>query len=394
MTSQTDSDGKTTDYYYDAEGRCIQTTDSDGQTTTYQYDLDGNQTSMTDPDGNTTTTAYDLDGNKISQTVTNSSGATVGSQQWSYDADGNCTSSTDADGRTTTYQYDVNDQLTGEQWYDAQGNCTNTVQYSYDSLDELLDVSDDFSHSSYTYNALGRETSETIQNQGQPTVVLTDSYDAAGTNATGDDLRTGLSATIDGTPDFRNSYAYNADGQLGQVVQEGQAGGNAVAYKQVDFGYNADDQVAFDRPLRLVRQWHDAGGTLGVRLRRSREHDGSDGLGGRGGYERAGGLPLELRRRRPRHGRLFLRRRGQRGGALQPDDLGSRGVQLRRRRATGHDGRGRHDDACGDLHQLGQPAGQHLRESDLRRGGLQLRFQRQPHLGQWRRLHDRRRQPE
>ena len=244
MTSQTDSDGKTTDYCYDAEGRCIQTTDSDGQTTTYQYDLDGNRTSMTDPDGNTTTTAYDLDGNKISQTVTNSSGATVGSQQWSYDADGNCTSSTDADGRTTKYQYDVNDQLIGEQWYDAQDNCTNTVQYSYDSLDELLDVSDDFSHYSYTYDALGHETSETIQNQGQPTVVLTDSYDAAGTNATGDDLRTGLSATIDGTPDFRNSYAYNADGQLGQVVQEGQAGGNAVAYKQVDFGYNADDQVA------------------------------------------------------------------------------------------------------------------------------------------------------
>jgi len=54
-------------------------------------------------------------------------------------------------------------------------------------------VADDCSDYDYTYDNRDRLTSVTSNNDGMPTVVLTIGYDRL------DDLRTSLSATIDGT---------------------------------------------------------------------------------------------------------------------------------------------------------------------------------------------------
>ena len=70
----------------------------------------------------------------------------------------------------------------------------------------------------------------------------------------GDDLRTSLSANIGGTldaggtvsggtPDFLNTYGYDSDGNLSRVVQQGQTGGNGVTRKEVDFGYDEDNEL-------------------------------------------------------------------------------------------------------------------------------------------------------
>ena len=66
-----------------------------------------------------------------------------------------------------------------------------------------------------------------------PHVVLALGYDHLGDE-------TSLSATVAGTADFLNNYTYDSDGNLTQVTQQGQTGGNTVAPKVVDFAYNAD----------------------------------------------------------------------------------------------------------------------------------------------------------
>ena len=62
--------------------------------------------------------------------------------------------------------------------------------------------------------------------------------------------RTQLGANIGGTPDFLNNYEYtfsasdNLFGQMSQVTQSGQYGGNTVADKTVTFSYLADGQFS------------------------------------------------------------------------------------------------------------------------------------------------------
>ena len=256
LVHTTDANGDTTRYTYDAAGNQLSSTDALDNTTSYAYNSFGNQVSETDPDGNKTSYSYDPDGNKTGETVTAPGGAVIGTSSWQYDADGNCTQYTDADNRTTTYKYNLDDQLTGEKWYNAQGSVVNVVAYAYNSLGDLTSESDDFSSYTYQYDSLGRQTSVTSDNPGQPTVVLTNGYDATGSDAKGDDLRTSLSATINGTPDFLNTYSYDSDGNLKQVVQQGQSGGNGVTQKKVNFGYNDDNQ------LTSINRYQGAGANL------------------------------------------------------------------------------------------------------------------------------------
>jgi YD repeat-containing protein len=100
----------------------------------------------------------------------------------------------------------------------------------------LTAISDADSSYAYTYDNLGRVlTADNDGTLGVPDVVLTSAYDAAGN-------RTSLSAEIDGTDDFLNAYTYDALHRPTRVDQTGQAGGNTVHEKRVDFSYNAISQ--------------------------------------------------------------------------------------------------------------------------------------------------------
>jgi RHS repeat-associated protein len=90
----------------------------------------------------------------------------------------------------------------------------------------------------FAYNGDAEVTS--VDNNGTPNVphvVLNEAYDALGD-------RTSLTATIAGTADFANTYAYNDDQQLSMVQQQGVNGGNIVSPKEVDYGYNAIGQFS------------------------------------------------------------------------------------------------------------------------------------------------------
>ena len=73
-------------------------------------------------------------------------------------------------------------------------------------------------------------------------VVLSGQYDQSGNLAT-------LSATINGTNDFLNSYVYDDAGEMKQVSQTGN-GGDTVAPKTINLTYNGDGQFStIDRYL-------------------------------------------------------------------------------------------------------------------------------------------------
>ena len=113
-----------------------------------------------------------------------------------------------------------------------------TISYSYNADGQLTSAASPDSAYAYTYDGEGRTTS--VDNNGTPTVpdvVLSSQYDSNGN-------RTQLSASIAGTADFLNTYAYNALNELTQLVQQGQTGGNAVATKGANITYNALGQLA------------------------------------------------------------------------------------------------------------------------------------------------------
>jgi len=105
------------------------------------------------------------------------------------------------------------------------GTAIYTISYSYDAANQVTSASDPDSSYAYQYDDLGRVTS--VDNNGTPgvpDVVLASQYDAIND-------RTQLAATIAGTADFVNTYQYDADQRLTQLVQQGQTGGNPVPTK-------------------------------------------------------------------------------------------------------------------------------------------------------------------
>jgi hypothetical protein len=78
-----------------------------------------------------------------------------------------------------------------------------------------------------------------VDNSGTPTgphVVLNIGYDNM-------QRTTSLSATVAGTLDFLNNYAYNADSAITQITQQGQTGGNSVAAKLANFSFDHDGRI-------------------------------------------------------------------------------------------------------------------------------------------------------
>ena len=220
----------TTNYVYDNLNRqtqVIQPSIDGGVTRPTEvevYDSDGNLLSDTDPDANKTSYAYDALNRQISETDP------LGKISTSvYDFAGNVTSTTDRDSRTINYTYDNLNRKIKEEWVGTGAATT----WSWDSKGLLTQVSDPASTYSYAYDKLDRPTTLTLSLAGLPTpVVLTESYDAAGN-------RLNLSANVNGTGDFANSFGYDDLNRLIQVQQANQNTGNAIATKSVNLSFDS-----------------------------------------------------------------------------------------------------------------------------------------------------------
>jgi RHS repeat-associated protein len=224
ISSETDPNGHTTHYSYDARGNQTSVTDPLNRKIGVVFNAFSEPTSVTDAAGVTTTLTYDNAGNLLNQSrpltstgQTQTTALTYGDSihpgdvtvvtdpnqhatHLGYDAYGNLTSVTDAAGDSTTFGYDLLGRRTS--MVSPRGNVTGgnpsayTTIYAYDALGDLTKITDPLGHATgYGYDG--------DQNQ----ISLTD-------------------------PDGNlTSYGYNGDNQLNSVSR---ADGTKLSY-----GYDA-----------------------------------------------------------------------------------------------------------------------------------------------------------
>ncbi len=158
----------------------------------------------------------------------------------------------------------------------------HVITSEYNSAGELIKISEPSGVAGvdrdivYTRDGLGRTTSlsMTLESHNLTNVVLDQTFDAVGN-------RTRLAATLDGTPDFQNDYAYDQLRRLTEVTQTGQSGAFWVDTKRVAFDYNsigqrtainrfesldatkpvADSDFTYDSANRLATLTHSQGAT-------------------------------------------------------------------------------------------------------------------------------------
>ena len=151
--------------------------------------------------------------------------------------------SVDRDHQEIDYTYDALNRETAELWVSATEPRTIATNYYNNGLVESVtdtgDANGQHVDYAYTYDSIGRlSTVESTGPTGTATVVLTAGYDRDGN-------RTSLSAAIEApgassfTPDFQNTYSYDALNEMLEVAQSAQSGGNAVAAKSAAFSYDA-----------------------------------------------------------------------------------------------------------------------------------------------------------
>jgi len=143
-------DGSTASFSYDENGNLVSRTDPQGHTTSYSYDQDGHAVSVTDPMGNSLSFAY-TDG--LLTSWTNLLGGTY---TLAYDGLKRLVSEEDPAGNQVAYSYDSSDLVSQTTRRDGK-----TISYTRDSAGRVTEmtVGSGSSSVSYTFDALGRETS-------------------------------------------------------------------------------------------------------------------------------------------------------------------------------------------------------------------------------------------
>lgn len=189
--------GNSQSYGYDRAGNLIEKTDFNGSKTTYTYDAENRLLEALFADGTKKQFSYDASGNMT--------GAENNARSYSYEYDSlhNLIAATDNDlAQTIHYEYDAEGRRTmlrrGER----------TQLYAYGEMGELISLTDaDDGVTSYSYDALLRETSRTLPNG----LSTQRSYDPAG--------RLSMVRTMNGrTVLAGEGYLYDASGKRTYTV--------------------------------------------------------------------------------------------------------------------------------------------------------------------------------
>lgn len=156
-------DGLQTSHTYDAHNRRTSTTDAAGNVTRFEYDVAANLTALTDARGNTYRFTYDARHRKTAMIYPDGSQET-----WAYDLAGRLAGYVNRAGQTKTIAYNAGGQPVSETWIDSvmvggalRPDIPRPTTYQYDTAGRLTLLDNDRAKLAYTYDALGRVTSET-----------------------------------------------------------------------------------------------------------------------------------------------------------------------------------------------------------------------------------------
>ena len=251
LRSQSDSiTGSTSTFDYDSHFRTTTATDPLGATTTTAYTMFGEVASITDPLGNATLYTYNGRGNLLTERKVH--GTTNRDRTFSYDSDDNLRQINDRNGRTTNRWYDYLNRVLMETW--ATGQVENRrFNHTYDAIGNTTAIADsdplapDFT---FTYDARNQLQLERQAVPGLTPVILDRDYDSRGNRvATSVTLGgsivagTGGGSVSGGVKDLVNTYSFDTLGRTTAITQTSVTGGNVVAAKRADYGYNLAGQV-------------------------------------------------------------------------------------------------------------------------------------------------------
>lgn len=221
------TNGRIYTYVYDGVGRVTRKTDSGGVVTDYTYDLAGRLTEVRENGAAQQTNTCDAAG-RLTQSVAGNGLTTV----YTYDLDGNVAT------QVTTKGAQVQSSLTQE--YDLLGRNTRTVQSVRDFSGTV-----NTTIARYTYDALGRLTSETRLDENESLTLYSRvwEYDKTGNRTS--------QTTEDGTV---TTYAYDAAGRLTAETTT-PAGGSPVS---ITYTYDANGNLTREqRGTEIVNYTYD-----------------------------------------------------------------------------------------------------------------------------------------
>ncbi len=226
-----------TTYTYDNKNRLETVSEGGVLKATYTYDDNGNRQSLTYANGNSTVYDYNL-ANKL-KTLTNYKGTTILSKyDYTYYLDGNQACKTDLAGKTTSYTYDGLGRLTSE-----SPSGESAVSYSYDDYNNrAVMTASGGAITTYGYDKNNRLQSE-VKTMDGTTEITYYSYDDNGNQiykSTGTlkpvnaaDVES-ISISVSGeSPDNSNVTISRYDG-FNQLIN------STVGDKNVSYDYNAD----------------------------------------------------------------------------------------------------------------------------------------------------------
>ena len=197
MTTQRNRHGETvkiiapgggeTLYEYDRSGRQVRVTDALGHYSTAEYDKRGLLVATVAGDGAGARTEYTYDaaGRRLTRTEDAGSGRLNLVTTWTYDAQGRQLSVTDPAGIQATLSYDREGRVLSSVRDAGPGGLQLETRYAWDAAGQQLSVTEGYGTAvqrtiAYTYDALGRRTSETVDaGVSKLNLVTSYAYDAA-----------------------------------------------------------------------------------------------------------------------------------------------------------------------------------------------------------------------
>lgn len=200
LSKETDADGNSSNYTYDANGNQLSATDPAGQVTQFTYNSKGQVLTLKNPLGGVTTYTYNSDGTAAS--VATPAGNVT---QFAYDAQKRPIKVTHPDGTTDGFAYDARDRIV--QHTPASGA---PETFTFDANGNAVSITD-----------LSGATTAIAYNGNDAATSVKDATGA--TSSAGYDSAARANSLTDGAGDT-TAIAYDADGQTLSMVDANGAG--------------------------------------------------------------------------------------------------------------------------------------------------------------------------